>query len=102
MRPQDRLSPRNRLSPPITIICGTPRWTVARFAAWDGEPDICGFCWNGDINDPNDKGNPRSHGEGTWTVLPAELVFAIEHCLPMINLLIKFVSKVERRQQNAA
>jgi hypothetical protein len=32
-----------------------------------------GFRWNGDINDPEDKGNPRSHGQGTWTILPTEI-----------------------------
>jgi len=42
---------------------------------WDGDEQVVGIRWNGDLNDPNDKGNPRSHGQATWFILPDEMAF---------------------------
>ncbi len=74
MKPQDALSPRNRLDPgSLNVIYTAPdgSWSLGEII-WDGDPRV-GCRWNGDINDPEDKGNPRSHGQGTWFVLPDEI-----------------------------
>lgn len=74
MKPQDALSPRNRLDPgSLNVIYTAPdgSWSLAEMI-WDGDPRV-GCRWNGDINDPEDKGNPRSHGQGTWFILPDEI-----------------------------
>lgn len=71
MRPQDALSPRNRIATgSLNVVYTAPdgSWSLAEML-WDGDPAI-GLRWNGDINDPNDKGNPRSHSQGTWFILP--------------------------------
>jgi hypothetical protein len=74
MRPQDAISPQNRLdSASLKIIYTSANgdWSLAEML-WDGEPAI-GCRWNGDINDHADKGNPRSHAQGTWFILPDEI-----------------------------
>jgi hypothetical protein len=74
MRPEDALSPRNRIAEgSLRVIYTSPdgTWSIASMI-FDDEPRQ-GFRWNGDINDPDDKGNPRSHGQGTWTILPTEI-----------------------------
>jgi hypothetical protein len=76
MKPQDALSPRNRLDPTSLDVIFTSKndwWSLATMT-WDGQSAL-GIRWNGDINDPDDKGNPRSHGQGTWFVLPDEISF---------------------------
>lgn len=74
MRPEDALSPRNRIGEgSIRVIYTAPdgSWSLATMV-WDGV-DVVGCRWNGDFDDPQDKGNPRSHGQGTWFILPNEL-----------------------------
>jgi hypothetical protein len=74
MRPQEALSPRDRLRPGSLDVIYTERdgkWSLARMD-WDGERRV-GCRWNGEISDPNDKGNPRSHSQGTWFILPNEI-----------------------------
>lgn len=78
MKPQDALSPRNRIGPgTLKILYTAPNgdWSLAEMV-WDEEPRV-GCRWNGDINDPEDKGNPRSHSQGTWFILPDEIGFPI-------------------------
>ncbi len=78
MRPQDALSPRNRIKAgSLDVIYTTPagEWSLAEMV-WDGEPRV-GCRWNGDIDDPEDKGNPRSHSQGTWFIFPDEIGFPI-------------------------
>jgi hypothetical protein len=78
MRPQDALSPRNKIeADSLDVIYTAPGggWSLAE-VVWDGEARV-GCRWNGDINDPEDKGNPRSHNQGTWFVLPDEIGFPI-------------------------
>lgn len=74
MKPQDALNPRNRIADgSLNVIYTAPdgSWSLAEMV-WDEEPAV-GCRWNGDINDPNDKGNPRSHANGTWFILPNEI-----------------------------
>lgn len=75
MKPEDALSPLGRLEPgTLNVIYTSPdgAWSLARMV-WDGAPRL-GCRWNGDINNPADKGNPSSRGHGTWFILPDELV----------------------------
>jgi hypothetical protein len=76
MKPQDALSPRDRLDPNSlkVIFTSNNRWWSLATMLWDGE-EALGIRWNGDLNDPNDKGNPRSHCQGTWFILPNEMAF---------------------------
>ena len=92
MRPQDRLSPRNRLSNLVIIHCA-PEWSIGKFT-WDDEPECYGICWNGDLNNPNDKGNPRSHGEGTWFVLPD----AVAGLVKLARIILDVMCKYEHQQ----
>lgn len=74
MDPRNVLSPQRRLdSASLNVIHTDPagEWSLAEMI-WDGAP--CVACrWNGDIHNHKDKGNPRSHGNGTWFVLPDEI-----------------------------
>jgi hypothetical protein len=78
MRPEDALSPRSRLvGDSLTVIHISPpnergrSWSLAEMV-WDGNPRV-GCRWNGNLDDPEDRGNPRSHGQGTWFILPDEI-----------------------------
>lgn len=74
MKPTDALSPRDKLdAQSLNVIHTHPQgwWSLARMT-YDNAERV-GIRWNGDINDPDDKGNPRSHNHGTWFVLPDEL-----------------------------
>src|SRR5437016_5701911 len=54
----------------ITVLRQEEQWSVA-LGRWDGSPRL-GIRWNyGD--DPNDKGNPVSHGMPTWFLVPEDL-----------------------------
>lgn len=78
MRPQDALSPRDRLAPGSLNVIHTAingDWSLAKMT-WDGKPAV-GCRWNGAISDPDDKGNPRSHANGTWFILPDEIGFPL-------------------------
>jgi len=85
----DRLSPRSRLTGPINTIHKTCDFAIATFT-WDGKPDCMGMCWTGDQNDPDDKGNPRSHGEGTWFIVPEPFAHAIKLCRLAIDVACKY------------
>jgi hypothetical protein len=95
MRPENALSPRSRLVPPVTIIHSTPHWSVGEFT-WDNEPNVLGIRWNGDIDDENDKGNPRSHGEGTWFVLPKPIADLIRLARTVLDVVCKYESQNAR------
>jgi hypothetical protein len=78
MKPQDALSPRERIKDgTLSVIYTAPdgEWSLAEMV-FDDEPRV-GCRWNGDINDPEDKGNPRSHRQGTWFIFPDEIGFPI-------------------------
>jgi hypothetical protein len=95
MQASDRLSPRGRLIPPIIILHQTRKWTVAEFG-WDKNPKVMGICWNGDPDDPNDKGNPRSHSQGTWFIVPNEIAQAIRLCRLAIDVACKYLNQQDR------
>lgn len=78
MRPEHALSPRNMIADgSLTVIYTAPTgsWSLATMT-YNDEPRM-GCRWNGDLDNPDDKGNPRSHAQGTWFVLPPELGDAI-------------------------
>jgi hypothetical protein len=78
MKPQDALSPTARIKAgSLNVIYTAPdgEWSIAEMV-FDDE-DRVGCRWNGDIHDPEDKGNPRSHNHGTWFILPNEIGFPI-------------------------
>ena len=75
--PDQATSPRKRIDGPVNVLF-TSRdpysWSIARLR-WcsertDGWRDVVGIRWNGHVDDPDDMGNPRSHGQGTWFILP--------------------------------
>jgi hypothetical protein len=73
--PDDVISPKSRwkLS---SIICNTGQ---GGFAVAEGEWDnayAIGLRWNGD-DDTGSSGNPQSHGNPTWFVVPHELESAV-------------------------
>lgn len=74
MRPEDAQSPRNRIregSIRVTYTSPDGDWSLAEMI-YDDHPAVA--CrWNGDIDDPDDRGHPRSHAQGTWFVIPPEL-----------------------------
>jgi hypothetical protein len=72
--PSDVTSPRSRLEPgslSVIYISEDKKWSLAEMI-YDGEARV-GCRWNGDIDDPSDKGHPRSHGEAVWFTLPKEI-----------------------------
>ncbi len=74
MRPEFAISPRNKIDAATLKILHTApdgSFSVAEMV-YDGALRI-GCRWNGNINDPEDKGHPRSHGQGTWFMLPDDL-----------------------------
>lgn len=88
MKPQDALSPRNRIKDgTLNVIYTAPDggWSLAEMI-WDEELRV-GCRWNGDIADPEDKRNPRSHSQGTWFILPDEIGF------PIATLVKTFVNR---------
>jgi len=70
MQPQNALSPKNRLaSGSLKVLYISPDgWSLAEMVC-DGHPAV-GLRWDGDRNNPDDKGNPASHRQGTWFILP--------------------------------
>jgi hypothetical protein len=85
MNPKDATSPRDRMWPgslKVIYTSNDTQWSLAemRWRDRDGDYndpeswfDAVGLRWNGDINNPDDKGSPRSHNQGTWTILPTPL-----------------------------
>jgi len=78
VNPSTVISPRSRLEPGTLRILYTSankHWSMAEFG-WSDIDDpgnyemAIGLRWNGDVNDPNDLGNPRSHSHPTWFILP--------------------------------
>jgi len=75
MRPEHATSPRNRIAEgSVRVIYTAPDgyWSLAEMT-YDDEPGAVACRWNGELEDPDDKGNPRSHAQGTWFVFPREL-----------------------------
>jgi len=67
--PQTVVSPRNRWELG-NVVCNTGQsgWSVAE-GTWDKQP-VVGIRWNGD---DEVAGNPQSHGNPTWFILPEDL-----------------------------
>ena len=71
--PQNVVSPISRLGQPLTVVHTVPDWSLAT-AFWDGQRALL-IRWNGDANRP--LGNPVSHAQPTWFVLPEDLHWAV-------------------------
>ncbi len=73
MNPWNATSPQSRLKPTasLKVLHTDPAdgWSIAEMT-WDGQPGRKALRWDGDLNNPHDRGNPTSHGNGTWFVLP--------------------------------
>jgi hypothetical protein len=84
MHPKDALSPRDRIWPGSLKVLYISKddysWSLAAMR-WRDDPDddyndpnswrdAIGIRWNGVTADPDDKGNPRSHNQGMWFILP--------------------------------
>jgi hypothetical protein len=96
MHPKDALSPRDRIWPgslQVIYISKDRWWSLATMRWLHGDDhndpnswgDALGCRWNGDINDPDDKGNPRSHGQGTWFILPDPLAALARALVAEVN-----------------
>jgi hypothetical protein len=76
MRPEDVLSPRSQIkSVTIKVTRKTPRknsYSIAEIERRDGRVGF-GIRWNGNPNDPEDKGYPTSRGYPVWFNLPDEM-----------------------------
>jgi hypothetical protein len=70
IRPEDVVSPKDRWTL-IAVLAQTNDWALA-LGRWKYEKGVEKNClairWNGDATQP--KGNPCSHGQPTWFVLP--------------------------------
>jgi hypothetical protein len=76
MRPEGVLSPRRHIkSVTIKVTRKTPKnnsYSIAEIEHRDGTVGI-GIRWNGNPNDPKDKGYPTSRGHPVWFELPREM-----------------------------
>lgn len=103
MVPTLAISPQSRLQN-LRVIYTSPdkNWSLA-LLDWldengrfnnpqDWNRDCLGCRWNGDINDPADQGHPRSHGHGTWFILPDPLADLIRIIIQ--HDLLKLVPKL--------
>jgi hypothetical protein len=89
MKPQQALSPIGRVHNLDVLYTHDddgrkPSWSFARFN-WGKDrataPLVYALRWNGDLKNPDDKGNPRSHGYGTWFILPDVIGHTIYYVL---------------------
>lgn len=74
MHPSKVISPKSRLeASSLDVFYTHPDgwWSLARMK-YDQENRI-GIRWNGNIENPDDLGNPVSTGHATWFILPVEL-----------------------------
>jgi hypothetical protein len=89
MRPEDVVSPKGRLRN-LRVIYQNPDWALAQFEWCDIETiawiEVVGIRWNGDIDDADDKGNPRSHDNAIWFILPE----------PIGNVVVSILTEARR------
>lgn len=76
MNPWNAKSPTSRLRDLLVLHTEQSNpdliWSIAQMT-WDQSEGIYGCRWDGDLNNPDDLGNPVSHGRGTWFILPKEV-----------------------------
>ncbi len=83
IKPQDVVSPRNRLSKVKVIFDGGEgAWSLARLT-WDGDDGALGIRWNG--SDGAEVGNPSARNYPTWFIVPHEIAELIETSLILGN-----------------
>ena len=75
--PMTVIAPKTRWSLG-SVLCDTGQggWSVAE-GVWDDSPALA-MRWNGQDGSPS-PGNPQSHGNPTWFIVPAELEHAVRH-----------------------
>jgi hypothetical protein len=63
----------------IDVLVTTEEWSLA-LGRWDGQLRLA--CrWNGSEEQP--KGNPTSHGNPTWFMLPDEFIDQLDPLIPI-------------------
>ena len=93
--PSTVVSPKNRWKLG-NVLCSTGQagWSVAE--GWWDEESTLGIRWNGD-DDSGSPGNPQSHGNPTWFIVPSELHEAVRGVAFSLNDAMSFVTfKSER------
>jgi len=74
-KPDTVIAPKNRWQlGPVLCDTGQGGWSVVE-GFWEEKP-VLGIRWNGD-DDTGGYGNPQSHGNPTWFIIPSELESAI-------------------------
>jgi hypothetical protein len=88
-KPEEVIAPKSRWELG-TILCNTGHggWSASE-GKWDSEPAL-GIRWNGD-DDSGSHGNPQSHGNPTWFIVPAELEDAVRREAQRINEALSLV-----------
>jgi hypothetical protein len=85
VNPSQVKSPLNRIEPGSVRVVYTANsggWSVTKLNWWDEatssyDPALA-IRWNGELNDPNDLGHPRSHGHPTWFILPTPIALLVQ------------------------
>jgi hypothetical protein len=112
MRPQDVLSPRNRIRADTLKVLLTSKdkwsWSVAEMEWLDWDDDgreewnkRIGIRWDGNLADPNDKGHPRSHGSGTWFMLPDPIGKLVKAAILLTGRTTSTAEQAESAEQKA-
>lgn len=93
--PSSVVAPKSRWAMK-SVLCSTGQrgWSVAE-GFWDKEPTL-GIRWNGD-DDSGSPGNPQSHGNPTWFIVPEELQEAVRSVAYRLN---ESVSSVKFEQES--
>ena len=88
--PAKVISPKHRWEMG-TVLCSTGQggWSVAE-GRWDKQPAL-GIRWNGD-DDSGSPGNPQSHGNPTWFIVPEELQEAVRGVAYRLNEAVSSVT----------
>lgn len=73
VKPEDVVSPRDRLTGPLVVVFDDGDWSMAT-AYWDKTPSLL-MRWNG--SDDRPKGNPISTGMPTWFVVPEKIRWSV-------------------------
>lgn len=84
MQPGKVISPQNQMRAGSlnVLFVSKDGWSFAGFD-WLGDDGVTyrpahGIRWNGDLHNPDDKGNPHSHGHGTWFILPEPIAMLVQ------------------------
>ena len=82
------------------VLCNTGQsgWSAA-VGIWDGTPDTLAIRWNGD-DDTGSPGNPQSHGNPTWFIVPGEMDQAVRGVAYDLDEKMSFITYDVKRPEN--